>query len=474
MWRNYVICVLIGLLLVSSGSSLVLLRQVITTQGEVDRLRQQVRLATSAAAPNPTAAAATPVADPAAAAATPVADPTGSVVAPLPTVAVSGLDTALLSQIETDVASLRGLQPRAPVPLRFLDQQALQRYFLDKFNQDYLPDERESDQKLLATLGVINSRETVVQILLDVLQEQIIGIYDQDEKVMYMVTDSGQFGPDEKGTFAHEYDHALQDQHFDLTRLAPKHPDNDDRSLAIQALTEGDATLIQRLWVQKNLTADEINQLGQGSATSKLLSAPLFLREQLLFPYTDGFNFIRQIYQADGYAGIDDVFRNPPQSTAQILHPDKYRNHIAPVEVSLPDLDAGSLGPGWRKIRSNVLGELDLRLILRQLTDSTRAVRGASGWAGDRWQLLEKDGRDALVIKSVWDSDNEARTFFETFALAMKNRFAGAREEEASTARQALTASTAATEIRRSGASVVAVIAFDRSTAEAIATAVGF
>jgi hypothetical protein len=466
MWRNYVICVLIGLLLVSSGSSIMLLRQVITTQGEVDRLHQQVRLAAATPAAVSAAPAANATATPAdrASATTPAA--------PVPTVAVSGAETSLLSQIEADVASMRGLQPRASVPLRFLDQQALQRYFVDKFNQDYLPSERESDQKLLATLGVINSRDTVVQILLDVLQEQIIGIYDQDEKVMYLVTDDGQFGPDEKGTFVHEYDHVLQDQYFDLNKLAPKHPDNDDRSLAIQALTEGDATLIQRLWVQKNLSADEINQLGQGSATSKLLSAPLFLREQLLFPYTDGFNFIRQIYQAFGFAGIDDVFRNPPQSTAQILHIDKYRNHVAPVEVSLPELDAGSLGPGWRAIKSNILGELDLRLILTQLTDSTRGVRGASGWAGDRWQLLEKEGRQALVIKSVWDSDNDARTFFETFALAMRNRFSGAREEEASTARQALTASTAATEVRRNAATVVAVIAFDRPTAEAIADAV--
>ena len=450
MWRNYVISVLIGLLLVSSGSSVVLLRQVISTQDEVARLRQQARQVA-----NPTATA------------VPVA-------APVPTVQVSGADSALVQQIEGDVAGLRGLQPRASVPLRFLDQQALQRYFLDKFNQDYLPNDRESDQKLLTTLGVINSRETVVQVLLDVLQEQIIGIYDQDDKAMYLVADNGQFGPDEKGTFAHEYVHGLQDQYFDLTTLAPNHPQNDDRSLAILALTEGDATLMQRLWTQKALTADEINQLGQGSPTSKLLSAPLFMREQLLFPYTDGFNFIRQIYQANGSAGIDDIFRNPPDSTAQILHMDKYRNHVAPVEVSLPDLEAGGLGPGWRTIKSNVLGELDLRLILTQLTDSTRGVRGASGWAGDRWQLLEKDGRQALVIKSVWDSDNEARTFLETFGLAMRNRFAGAKQDEASPTRQALTASTAATEVRRNAATVVVVIAFDRATAETIANAVSY
>jgi hypothetical protein len=448
MWRTYVICILIGLLLVSSGSSIVLLRQVISTQAEVDRLRQQVKLA----------------------AATPVAVATAPAV-PVPTLAISGSDTAVLQQIETNVASLRGLQPKASVPLRFLDQAALQRYFVDRFNQDYLPSERESDQKLLSTLGIINPDESVVQILLGVLQEQIIGIYNQDDKVMYLVADNGQIGPEEKDTFAHEFDHALQDQYFDLTVLAPKHPDNDDRSLAIEALTEGDATLIQRLWAQQNLSSDEINQLGKGAAMSQLLSAPLFLREQLLFPYTDGFAFTRQIYQAFGFSGIDDVFRNPPESTAQILHIDKYRAHIAPVEVGLPSLTA--YGPGWRLIKSNVLGELDLRLILTQLTDSTRGVRGASGWAGDRWQLLEKDGRQALVLKSVWDSENEARTFFDTFALAMKNRFNGAKEEEASSTRQALTAPTAATELRRGVATVLAVITFDRPTAESLASSVG-
>src|SRR5207245_9762469 len=133
---------------------------------------------------------------------------------------------------------------------------------------------------------------------------------------MYLVADSGQIGPDEKGTFAHEFDHALQDQYFDLTVLAPKHADNDDRSLAIDALTEGDATLIQRLWAQQNLSADEINQLGKGAAMSRLLSAPLFLRDQLLFPYTAASSLARQLTRPFGFSGIDDVFLNPPHSPA--------------------------------------------------------------------------------------------------------------------------------------------------------------
>jgi hypothetical protein len=290
---------------------------------------------------------------------------------------------------------------------------------------------------------------------------------------MYLLlADNAQFGPDEQATFSDEYDHALLDQYYDLATLAPEHADNDDRSRAVNALIQGDATLMQRLWAQQHLSQDELGELGQAGSTSKLFSAPLFLREQLLFPYSDGFNFVRQIYQTSGYAGVDDVFRDPPQSTAQILHLDKYRNHVAPVTVDLPDLSQGALGDGWREIGSNVFGELDLRLMLTQMTDSTTGVRGASGWSGDRWELLEKNGKPALVSKSVWDSDADAATFFKTFGQAMQNRYFGAQVDAASDTRSALTTSSAATEVRKNGSTVVAVISFDRPSAEAIADAV--
>jgi hypothetical protein len=498
MWRNYVICVLIGLLLAVSASSVMLLRQTQLAQSDASTQRQRAvaaeatssalrqqrptsaptptSAATRSSAPTPSSAQATnsapvtgnPIVTPTSAAfgAPPLAAPT---LVPAPT--VTSADSPVLQQIQADIVKLRGLQPKTSVPIRFLDQAALQTLYVDRFNQDYSPSERETDQKLLSTIGLIGPNDSVQQILLDVVQEQILGLYSQDDKSMYMLADGDKFGPAEKVTFAQDFDHALQDQYFDLNTLAPKHPDNDDRALAIQAVIQGDATLIQRLWAQQNLTSDELSQLGQNAGASKLASAPLFMREQLLFPYADGFNFVRQIYQTSGYAAVDDVFRDPPQSTAQILHIDKYRTHAAPVAVDLPDLSQGALGDGWRQVNSNVFGELDLRLILTQLTDSTQGVRGADGWAGDRWELLEKNGHQALAIKSVWDSDAEAKTFFRTFGQAMQNRYFGAHVDAATDSRQALTATNAATDVRIAGNTVVAVISFDRPTADAIADA---
>jgi hypothetical protein len=471
MWRTLVILFLVGLLVVSTGANVFLARQTLDGQTESDRLRQR---AVAAEATRGTLQSQLDQARASGTAAAPSGTPGTAPAAPVPTVATAaGPDRALLQRIEQQVSQLRGLQPKSDVTLKFLDTDALRQYFVSNFERDYLPTERESDQKLLTTLGLLRSNESVVQTLLDVLQEQVIGVYNEDDKVMYLVSDSTNFGPDEQDTFAHEFTHALQDQYYDLTKIAPKHPDNDDKSLAMQALIEGDAVLIQRLWAQDNLSQDELSQLGQGGSTdSKLFSAPMFIREQLLFPYGDGFNFVRRLYQTGGgYVGVDDAFKNPPDSTEQILHPEKYRTREKPVEVALPDLVA-AMGPGWRKINSNVLGELDFRLILEQLTDTGRATRGSAGWGGDRWMLLEKDGQQALVIKSVWDTENDARNFFDTFGLAMRNRLVGAKQEEASTTRQALTAPTNATEVRRNGQTVIAVISFDRPTAEALANAV--
>jgi hypothetical protein len=469
MWRTYVICVLIGLLLVSAGSNVLLTRQLLAQQSDGDKVRARLTAAETQQNRLQQQLDELQAGGGAASVATSATTPA----APVPTLGVAANDTAVLQQIEDDVSGLRGLAPLRDVQLRFLDQAALQRFLVDRFNQDYLPSERESDQKLLSTLGLIDPKEDVSQTLLDVLQEQVLGIYNQDDKVMYVVGDRSQIGPDEKATFAHEFTHALQDQYYDLTRLAPKHPGNDDQALAISALTEGDAVLVQRLWTQQKLSQTELNQIGQGGADSRLFSAPVFLREQLLFPYTDGFNFVRQVYQTQGgYPALEDVYKNPPESTEQILHPEKYRAHERPVDVSLADLSL-TMGAGWRKISSNVMGELDLRLVLQQLSDRPSAVRGSSGWGGDRWQLLEKDGKPALVLKSVWDSDNDARNFFQAMGTGLTNRFFGARQEELSASRQALTTASAATELRRDGVNVTMVISFDRPSAEALIAAAG-
>ena len=262
---------------------------------------------------------------------------------------------------------------------------SLHTYLADQFEQDYLPSERESDQKELVALGLIKPTDNLVQIQLDLLSDQVVGVYDSESKSMFLLADQGNqtFGPAERMTYAHEFNHALQDQHFDLNKIAPKHPDSNDHSLAVHAVIEGDAVMLQTLWAQANLSQDELIQLARGAGGSgdSLARVPLVVRTELLFPYVDGFNFVRQAYRqaSNSYAAVDDLLRNPPESTAQILHPDKYLNQVHPVPVQLPGL-AAALGPDWRQVGSGVLGELDTRTLLEQWgTNHSDAMRVASG-----------------------------------------------------------------------------------------------
>ena len=342
--------------------------------------------------------------------------------------------------------------------MRLLDHASLRAYLADEYAKNYLPNERESDQKEYVALGLLDASDNLVDIQLSLLSDQVIGIYDSDLKALFVVSDQDRFGPAARITYAHEFNHALQDQHFDLRKIAPRHPTRNDRSLAVHALIEGDAIMLQTIWATKNLTQDDMLELARVSTGTDnvLAGVPLLLRSELLFPYTDGLTFVRQAFRGAGnsYAAIDELFKNPPESTAQVLHPDKYRNHVHPVDVQLGDI-AASLGPDWRRVGGGVLGELDTRVLLQQwgsTQSESNAVAGA--WSGDRWQLVEKDGHTAIALRSTWESSAAANDFFNAYTRGMSARYDAADVAEASSTRQALTTSTSATDVGSRSSSI--------------------
>src|SRR5687767_6647206 len=100
-------------------------------------------------------------------------------------VAATAPDSAVLRAIESQVTTLRGLQPQADVTLRVFDQAGLNQYLRQAFDRDYLPHEREADQKSMVALGLIQPTDDLVQIRLDLYNEQVIGVYDPDDKSMF-------------------------------------------------------------------------------------------------------------------------------------------------------------------------------------------------------------------------------------------------------------------------------------------------
>jgi hypothetical protein len=455
MFRALLLLIVTPLLVVSVAGNILQFKQGQSTSEEAAHLRQravQAEQALNSQTPAPQTQANPP--------AVPAPAPTLS--APL---AGSGLVQRILSQVQT----LRGLRSTANVPLKFLEESALRDILLRRFDHDYLPAERDADQKLLVMLGLLRPDQDLVGIDRDLLTDQVLGLYSTDDKTLYVLGNSSQIGPAEEATIAGAYIHALQDQTYDLNRITPLHTDNNDRTVAIQALIEGDAVLVQSLWTQTYLSAVQQQELAPDpDSLDRLQQAPAVVRTNALFPYVDGLGFVTRLYRQKGFAGVDAAFNNLPVSTAQVLHPDTYIAGQQPVEVVLPDL-ADRLGAPWRRVDGNVLGELGIRNVLAQYGDRQSAQQAAAGWRGDRWQLVERDGQLALVLRTIWASDAQASRFFLTFGQGLKARFPDARAEEQSASRQALTTATTATDLRRRGSEVDAVISFDRDSADALA-----
>ena len=144
-------------------------------------------------------------------------------------------------------------------------------------------------------------------------------------------------------------------------------------------------------------------------------------------PYNEGLIAVSGLVRARGRSFIDEVLGAPPASTEQLLHPEKLDAAEPPRSVPLPAL-AGSLGPDWRALRQNTLGEFVLSTILRDHVGHTAALAAAAGWGSDRLILYEhvESGELLLVGRLLWDDAVEAGEFHAIWGRWLSSR--GAQE----------------------------------------------
>ena len=245
------------------------------------------------------------------------------------------------------------------------------------------------------------------------------GFYRTDTGELYVVSRSGDLGVTEKIIFAHEYDHALGDQHFDLDSLTEDAFTEGDRALARTALIEGDGTLLMSLWAQEHLSFTELLELvglAIGPNEQGLEDAPPFVRESLLFPYEAGLSFAMGLQGEGGWDAVNRAFESPPDSTEQILHPEKFTAREALVDVSLPDDLAARMGDGWTQTIDDTFGEFQIGAWLRAVAldgvEASSATAAAAGWGGDRIALLEgPNDAWAIAWETAWDTPSDAEEF---------------------------------------------------------------
>ena len=329
-------------------------------------------------------------------------------------------------RIEEQTSELRGLPFKNPVKYKIIDRSELRRVLVDKVKEQYTEQEMHDYSRTLAAVGLVPEGTDLLNILVSLYNEQVAAFYVPEEHELYTFKDLVFSGNLDKMLLSHELTHALQDQNFDLLKFPLKVKTNDDLALATSALIEGDATVLMTRWYVENVDPSKmLGDLGAmfGQNTAKLREAPPYLRELLMFPYQEGQQFATTLYSSGGTAAIDAAFRNPPTTTKDILHPDRFlQQRATPEHLELPKLEAGD----WRLIGNNTLGEFGTRFVLEQGMGIYDAHVLAEGWNGDRYQVYERgtNGPTALVWVTAWETEPQATEFAGAYKKVIEKRAA--------------------------------------------------
>jgi hypothetical protein len=334
--------------------------------------------------------------------------------------------------IASELTQISGMKLKHPVPCDFISKEKVNEFLKKRVKEESSPEEIRGEELTLKKFGFVPQDFDLAESTVDLLTEQAAAFYDYNKKKLF-ITESDSKEPQEP-VLAHELSHALADQNFNLAKFINAGRKSDDGSTARLAVMEGQATwMMSEFLARKNgqslRTSPELvtmmsgeNESGEGGQFPVYDKSPLYLRQTLIFPYTKGMLFQDAVIHRDNQEGFAQVFRHPPLSTQQIIHPDKYFSGVKPTDPALPD---PHLPRRYKGMVGGSLGELEHTILLEQYAGKQDAAEIAPHWRGCNFELLEnkKAGRVVLLYASEWDSEDSARRFFAAYRKAMGKKW---------------------------------------------------
>jgi hypothetical protein len=153
-----------------------------------------------------------------------------------------------------------------------------------------------------------------------------------------------------------------------------------------------------------------------------LNQSPLYMRESLLFPYMQGLKFQQAVIAKMGKAGFSEVFRNPPENSQEILHPEKYLSRARVKPPGMPVIQSRS---AYRVLTGGSIGEFDHSILIQQYTGKPEAAALSPHWKAGAFELLEekKKRHTVLLYASEWDEPASARQMFDAYRRVLKGKW---------------------------------------------------
>lgn len=286
------------------------------------------------------------------------------------------------------VGNLRHVQAPFSPPCRLITSRALSQEIERKLRRD-LPVDLELFVEALVRFGLVEGdAKAIVPRLLDFYRGQVLGFYEPSADEMVIV--EGGVGGEATTplVWAHELEHAAQEHRFKLPSRLLELGGNGDAQRAASAIAEGDALLVMFLLAAPAVPGVDTLSLAEAAMSNEVASqlasfdVPAYFVEDLLFPYTKGFAVVVRAYREGGWDAVDRLLTEPPQSTAELLHPDRPR-----VDAHLADADLPPLPPGHEEVLTDTIGEWGLATWLARRLPRPRADSLAATWRGDRLRL---------------------------------------------------------------------------------------
>ena len=300
-------------------------------------------------------------------------------------------------------------------------RQQVRTYLLHQIDRQLPAEKARGLQSAYRLLGLLPDSLELRSLLLDLFTEQVVGYYEPDSSTLFMVSGSDQQLV--RLTLAHEMVHALQHQHTPIDSIMGQKGDN-DRLSAAQAILEGQATLasLQVMVPKQNIIAlpefwetyrEQVK--AQQSQMAVFGKAPRLIREELIFPYLAGADFMRW-WAGSEYRDTVPLGRFMPVSTEQILHPNRYGQGDQPITVRFVAGEPPAL-------YEDVFGEFEIRILSAELSGAPEVYTPLGiGWGGDRYRVYDTPGGPALVWYTVWDDSVSAEKFRGGTASSLAKR----------------------------------------------------
>jgi len=337
-------------------------------------------------------------------------------------------------EVLDQMSEILHLPIKQPLKKSLRSKKEIRDYLVHEETEDRTEAQRYADEKSLEAFGLIPKSFPLDQFMLDVLTEQVAGLYDPKAKEFYIADWIP--ADEQKDVMSHELTHALEDQSFNVDPWIKAARPNDDAELARDAVSEGTAlaAMVDYALRDSKMSVRDLadvsmviraGAVAQMNEDPKLAKAPLYIRDGLLFPYLAGTTFSQQFLKAHtGWADLHLLFERPPVSTQQIMQPDFYLKNVGPAKVSFPAWK-GVVPGDWKLLEENVLGEFGLQEVLKQLLDPERAENLAYAWDGDRYALFEdeKSKNLGLVFLLALQTQDDMFRYFGQYSEALETKY---------------------------------------------------